>query len=230
MYWLRHLFLIILFFLPALLNAQTMEPTETDALLNVSVSSIDGKPRAGEQLIITGQKKTKPIKGITDAKGNFSVLVPKGDIYDVRYNTFGGDVKNKQITVQSQEGMYTYQLDIKFDPPKIFTLENVFFDTGKSSLRAESYKALNDLVEVLKLKPTMLIEIGGHTDNIGSPEANLKLSFNRANAVKNYLVGHGIAGERVSVQGYGDTQPVGSNETNEGRQQNRRTVVQIIKE
>lgn len=221
---------LFLLFLPALINGQTLEPTETSALLNVSVSSMEGKPRAGEMINLAGQKNKKPFTGITDAKGKFSILVPEGDIYDIKYKTFGGDVKYKQITIPNQEGMYTYQLDIKYDPPKTYTLENVFFDTGKSSLRAESYKALNDLVEVLKLKPMMVIEIAGHTDSVGSPESNLKLSNNRANSVRSYLVSHGIAAERVTAQGYGDTQPVASNDTEEGRQQNRRTVVRIIKE
>ncbi len=227
---LRYYFLFFVFFIPALISAQTPEPTETNALLNVSVASMEGKPRPGELISLSGQKNKKPFTGITDAKGKFSVLVPEGDIYDIKYKTFGGDVKYKQITIPNQEGMYTYQLDIKYDPPKTYTLENVFFDTGKSSLRPESYKALNDLVEVLKLKPTMVIEIAGHTDSVGSSESNLKLSFNRANAVRTYLVSHGIAAERVTAQGYGDTQPVATNDTEEGRQQNRRTVVRIIKE
>ncbi|HNW88642.1 MAG TPA: OmpA family protein [Bacteroidales bacterium] len=226
----RQFFLIVTLFIPALTNAQTLEPTETSALLNVSVSSMEGKPRAGEMISLAGQKNKKPFTGITDAKGKFSVLLPEGDSYDIKYKTFGGDVKYKQITIPNQEGMYTYQLDIKYDPPKTYTLENVFFDTGKSSLRSESYKALNDLVEVMKLKPTMVIEIAGHTDSVGSPESNLKLSFNRANALRTYLISHGIAAERVTAQGYGDTQPVASNDTEEGRQQNRRTVVRIIKE
>jgi len=82
----------------------------------------------------------------------------------------------------------------------------------------------------MKLKPALVIEISGHTDSIGSPESNLKLSLNRANSVRNYLINHGIKGDRVTALGSGDTQPVASNDTDDGRQQNRRTEVKIISE
>lgn len=226
----RQLFLIVTIFIPALMNAQTLEPTEISALLNVSVSSMAGKPRAGEMISLAGQKNGKTLSGITDAKGKFSVLAPKGDVYDIRYKTFGGDVNYKQIAIDKQEGLLTYQLDIKYDPPKTYTLENVLFDTGKSTLRAASNKALQDLAEVLMLKPTMVIEIGGHTDSVGSAESNLKLSYDRANSVKIFLVNKGVGGERIMVMGYGDTRPVAANSTEEGRRQNRRTVVTIVKE
>ncbi|HNZ42067.1 MAG TPA: OmpA family protein [Bacteroidales bacterium] len=226
----RQLLFIIIIFIPAIITAQTLEPTETNALLNVIVSSLDDKPRTGELITLTGQANKKTFSGITDAKGKFSVLIPEGDTYTVKYKIFGGEEKFKQVTIPSQEGSLTFQLDIKYDPPKVFTLENVFFDTGKSTLRAESFKTLNDLAEVMKLKPTLIIEIAGHTDNVGTPESNLKLSLNRANSVKNYLVNHGIATERISTKGYGDTQPVASNDSDDGRQKNRRTVVHILKE
>jgi len=89
---------------------------------------------------------------------------------------------------------------------------------------------LNDLVEVMKLKPAMVIEIGGHTDNTGSKEINLKLSQGRADAVRNYLIQKGIPATRVTAKGYGDTQPVADNSTDEGRTKNRRTEVTVIKE
>ena len=222
------LIVILIFFISVFLKAQPLEPSETNALLNIVVSSIDGKPRAGEILVLTGQKNTKSYQGITDIKGRFSALVPEGDIYDIKYKTFEGDVNYEQINVPAQEGIYTYQFDLKYDPPKTYTLENVFFDTGKSSLRSDSNKALNDLAEVMKLKPALVIEIAGHTDNIGSAPSNLELSLNRANSVKNFLVKKGINAVRVSAKGYGDTQPRATNDTEEGRQKNRRTEVQII--
>lgn len=226
----RTVFIVFLFLISTNISAQQLEPTETNALLNVIVSSLDDKPRTGEQITLTGQANKKTFSGITDAKGKFSVLIPEGDTYTVKYKIFGGEEKFKQVEIPSQEGNLTFQLDIKYDPPKVFTLENVFFDTGKSTLRAESFKTLNDLAEVMKLKPTLIIEIAGHTDNVGTPESNLKLSLNRANSVKNYLVNHGIAAARITTQGYGDTQPVASNDSDDGRQKNRRTVVLIIKE
>ena len=212
------------------LNAQTPQPTEKEALLVVSVKSMAGKARQGEIVQLIGQKTKKSFSGITDVEGKFSLLIPEGDTYQIEYKTLGGDKKYDQMPIPDKTGIYSYQLNIKYDPPKSYTLEDVFFDTGKSSLRPESYRSLNNLVELLKAKPSMEIEIAGHTDNVGTPESNLTLSLNRAKAVKNYLVSKGINEKRITTQGYGDTQPVASNDNEGSRQQNRRTVVKITKE
>ena len=97
-------------------------------------------------------------------------------------------------------------------------------------LRAESNKELNQLAEYMTLKKTLVIEIAGYTDNVGAADANLKLSEDRANAVKQYLVKKGIDASRVSAKGYGDSMPEADNSTAEGRQKNRRTEVHIISE
>ena len=128
------------------------------------------------------------------------------------------------------DGAYSFEYKITITPPKQFTLDNVFFDSGKSTLRAESNKELNELAEYMSLKKTLFIEIAGHTDNVGAPEANLKLSEDRANAVKKYLETKGIASARVTAKGYGDTQPTADNATAAGKQKNRRTEVRIISE
>jgi outer membrane protein OmpA-like peptidoglycan-associated protein len=124
----------------------------------------------------------------------------------------------------------TYEVRIKIDPPKNFILDNVYFDTGKSTLKPTSNKALNDLVEVLKLKSNMFIEIQGHTDNVGTEESNLKLSQDRANAVKNYLVNKGIVNDRITSIGYGQSIPIADNSSEEGKAKNRRTSLKVIKE
>jgi outer membrane protein OmpA-like peptidoglycan-associated protein len=124
----------------------------------------------------------------------------------------------------------TYEVEIKIDPPKNFVLENVYFDTGKSTLKPSSNKALNDLAEVLKLKSTMEVQIEGHTDDVGNEADNLKLSQERADAVKKYLSSKGIAAARVTAKGFGQTMPVADNATEEGRSKNRRTSLKVIKE
>lgn len=224
------LFVVLLSFFGIQSFSQTKEPTETEALLNVSVTSISGVPRTGEQIVLSGKKTKKIFTGITDKQGKFSMLISEGDTYAIQYKTIGENVDYGDFDVPFEEGMYTYDLTLQYDPPKTFVLNNILFETGKSLLRKESMPTLNDMVEVMKLKPTMVIEISGHTDNVGTPESNLKLSTDRANAVKNYLVQHGVAATRIQTKGYGDTQPTASNETDEGRQKNRRTEVKIIKE
>ena len=107
-------------------------------------------------------------------------------------------------------------------------LNNLFFDFGKSDLRKESYSELNRTVALMKQYPTMTIEISGHTDNIGSDVDNQLLSENRAKAVLNYLESKGITAGRIKSKGYGKTKPVSTNDTEEGRQQNRRVDFTII--
>ncbi len=107
-------------------------------------------------------------------------------------------------------------------------LHNILFDTGKATIKPESVAALAPIGEVLKNDPMLMLEIVGHTDNVGAAAANLKLSRDRAAAVKTYLVQtFGIDEARLTPAGFGDTKPVASNQTDEGRAKNRR--VELIK-
>lgn len=108
------------------------------------------------------------------------------------------------------------------------TLKNIFFATNKSELLPESRAELNKLVKFLKSMTDITIEISGHTDNVGTDAYNNVLSNDRANAVYNYLINNGIPSERLSYKGYGKTKPIDTNDTEEGRANNRRTEFKII--
>jgi len=114
-------------------------------------------------------------------------------------------------------------------PSEPVVLRNVFFDTGSASLRPESTPELNRLARLLKENPGLNVRINGHTDNVGSPEDNQALSEARAKAVYNFLLGQGIEDERLSYIGFGESRPVASNDTAEGRQRNRRTEFEVLK-
>lgn len=102
-------------------------------------------------------------------------------------------------------------------------LDGITFDTGKAAIRPESKSVLDEVGALLKNDATLALEIQGHTDNAGSPTANLTLSQQRAGAVKAYLVSaHGIDPARLTTAGFGDTRPVADNATDEGRAKNRR--------
>jgi outer membrane protein OmpA-like peptidoglycan-associated protein len=102
-------------------------------------------------------------------------------------------------------------------------LEGITFDTGKSAVRPESKAVLDEVGALLKNDAALALEIQGHTDNVGSPTANLTLSQQRADAVKAYLVSaHGIDAARLTAAGFGDTRPVADNATEDGRAKNRR--------
>ena len=109
-------------------------------------------------------------------------------------------------------------------------LEYVTFETAKASLTPLSRYQLGDVANVLKDNPELRIELRGHTDNTGDEEANMALSQSRAATVFNYLVEKGIGADRLVSTGYGETQPIGDNATEDGRQQNRRTELKVLKD
>ena len=106
-------------------------------------------------------------------------------------------------------------------------LKNVFFDVGKFDLKPESEAELDKLVLLMNDNPTLKIQIGGHTDNVGKPADNLVLSNNRAKAVVSYLVSKGIVAARLTSKGFGETQPVADNKEEAGRAMNRRTEMKV---
>ena len=108
-------------------------------------------------------------------------------------------------------------------------LNNVFFDFDKWDLRPESFIELNRVVKLLSENPAIEIEMSAHTDSRGSDDYNFKLSDNRAKSVMEYIISKGIDRSRISSHGYGETKPVATNETDEGRQLNRRVEFTILK-
>lgn len=106
--------------------------------------------------------------------------------------------------------------------------ENLEFETGKDIIKQESIPSLTELAEVLVKRPEWKLQISGHTDNVGNDQANLVLSKKRAEAVKNFMVSQTIASERLYVLFFGETMPIASNDTKEGRQKNRRVEMKII--
>ncbi len=115
----------------------------------------------------------------------------------------------------------------KIEVGKSVVLKNVFFDTDKYDLKPKSKVELDKLISFMQKNTTVKIELGGHTDSVGNAKANQVLSDNRAKAVYDYLVDKGIAKDRLTTKGYGDTKPIASNDTEEGRAENRRTEFKI---
>lgn len=106
-------------------------------------------------------------------------------------------------------------------------LDNIQFDFNSARLRPSSSATLDDALRFLQGEPRVRLEIAGHTDNVGSDAANLKLSRERAEAVRSYLIAHGADSTRLSARGYGEAQPISSNDTEAGRQANRRVEMDI---
>jgi outer membrane protein OmpA-like peptidoglycan-associated protein len=107
-------------------------------------------------------------------------------------------------------------------------LKNIFFDTDKYDLKDESKVEMGKLIDLLNKNPKIRIELSGHTDNAGSEEHNMTLSTKRAEAVYTYLIQHSIAKERLTYAGFGFSRPIDTNETEQGRANNRRTEFKVI--
>lgn len=107
-------------------------------------------------------------------------------------------------------------------------IKNILFEYDKAILKESSCNVLNKLVKELQHKPTLKIEISGHTDNTGSKEHNLELSEQRAKAVVTYFVHKGVSTSRLSYKGYGDSKPIAENNRDEGREQNRRVEINVL--
>lgn len=117
---------------------------------------------------------------------------------------------------------------VKVEKGKVIQLKDIFFDSDRSELLPRSHQELQKLLTLLRQNPTMQIEVSGHTDNVGDAEHNQLLSFRRAKSVVDYLVTHGIEPRRLLYKGYGDSRPISDNETDAGKQLNRRVELLIL--
>jgi outer membrane protein OmpA-like peptidoglycan-associated protein len=166
-------------------------------------------------------------------KGEFLMCLPLGKEYAFNISKEGYLFYSENFQLkEKKEIIDPYILEIKLKKIKIgegVVLRNVFFNTGSHDLLAESIVELKKLLDFLRQNPTLVIEIEGHTDNVGNADMNQKLSELRAEEVFNFLVKNEIDKSRLTFKGYGLSKPVSSNDTPEGRSLNRRTEFVIIK-
>ena len=154
-----------------------------------------------------------------DALGNFfKFKLPNG--IELNAPEFG--IENKLNTWLMDETKVV-------DKTTWFNFDRLLFDTGKATLRPESQEQLKNMVEILKAYPAVELKLGGYTDNVGDPAFNLKLSGDRAKSVMDEMIKMGIAKDRLESEGYGEQFPVASNDTEEGKAQNRRIAVRVTK-
>ncbi|HFA50085.1 MAG TPA: flagellar motor protein MotB [Bacteroidetes bacterium] len=153
-----------------------------------------------------------------------------GNVRGKDYDPHKGELLGMEIKQRRQEFDSAIKKALAAEVPaeKVIRFNYVTFQTGSAKLTPLSHYELDNLVSVMKAKPNMTIEVAGHTDNTGNTDSNQTLSQARAQAVYDYLLAHGIAADRMTSKGYGETKPVASNDTAEGRQNNRRTEFQIL--
>ncbi len=163
--------------------------------------------------------------------GKYLVTLPSGRNYGIAVKSPGYLFHSENIDLPDSAEFQEFNLDIvlkRLDVGSTIILKNIFFDFDKTSIRKESEPELERLLKVLNENGTMQVEIASHTDNIGSDDYNLRLSEGRSASVVNYLTGKGIAKSRLVAKGYGESKPLKNNDTEQGRQENRRTEFKII--
>ncbi|MCC6702359.1 MAG: OmpA family protein [Fluviicola sp.] len=201
------------------------------APLHVNVMNTAGKAVQGDKILFVGQTNHDTYCGVTNAAGTFLIHLPEGQVYDIRIKSIGESLEYNELEIPALPADQFYSentLTITYEVPKHYTLNQLQFESGKATIKTSSFALMNDLVEIMLLKTAMKIQIAGHTDSDGEAADNLLLSQQRANAVRTYLINKGIAPSRIIAIGYGETKPIGDNNTAEGKAMNRRTEVSIL--
>jgi OmpA-OmpF porin, OOP family len=164
--------------------------------------------------------------------GDYSIVLPYGKAYGFRAQADGYYAQSENLDLTGLKAYQEIKRDLYLVPIEIgqvVRLNNIFFEFGKATLKPESYEELDRVVKLLTENPTMEIDLAGHTDNVGTDEANQQLSEDRSKAVYDYLAGKGILASRLSTKGFGETKAIATNDTEDGRAQNRRVEFTIRK-
>lgn len=188
--------------------ANTAANTATDA----ANTAVEATKNAAQAVGDATMKSVEALGGLFKRKlaGGVELNIPKNG------------VENNLITFIEDKSK-------KVDKTTWFSFDRLLFETGKSSLKPESQEQLNNMAAIMKAYPGVEIKLGGYTDNTGDAAKNLKLSQDRANTVMAELVKLGVAAARMKAEGYGQDHPVASNDTPEGRAQNRRIEIRVTK-
>jgi outer membrane protein OmpA-like peptidoglycan-associated protein len=164
-------------------------------------------------------------------RGDFLATITTGKNYGLNISRDGYMFYSANFSLVGHEEKKPFNLEVFLQPIAVgnkVILNNIFFDTNKSDIKYESKPELKKLIDFLNLNPTVRIEISGHTDNVGTIQFNQALSENRAKSVYQYLIRNGIGAGRLVYKGYGETQFIAPNDTEENRAKNRRTEFMII--
>lgn len=189
------------------------------------------KLKASYELINLNTGK-KEVVSSTDIRGDFLVCLPSDFNYGINVNSPGYLFYSETFMLQAEHSsIEPFEKTILLSPIKIgeqMSLHNVFFDLDSWVLREESLPELGNLFKLLEDNPDLVVEIGGHTDSTGTEEYNYNLSEQRARVVRDFLINKGIEPARLKYRGYGESEPLNDNSTEEGMRKNRRTEIKVI--
>lgn len=196
----------------------------------------DGKPLSAEihiRALADGEEETLIYRA--DQQGRFLVCMASGRDYALHVDHPGYSFHSEHFRLTDSSAFRPYPLDIglnrleRMETEVRVVLRNIHFPSGSDRFLAGSETDLERVLRLMTENPAIRIRLEGHTDDIGHPEENLRLSERRASAVRNWLISRGIAEDRLESRGFGQTQPLADNAGAEGRQMNRRTEMVIIR-
>ena len=207
------------YYQPQVMNSADRPLMDTQGWMEITGDFV---AEGGETFLTIGNFLSAASSGYTDDTLLLTYLLPGSYYYidDVKLYCLDCDDDYNDEPIA--------KTDTTYKVGATFVLNNIFFDTDKSNLLQQSYQELQYLIAILESHPKMKIEISGHTDSQGSDLHNQQLSENRAKEVVAYLMENGIEEKRLKFKGYGKTQPIATNTTEEGRQKNRRVEFKIL--
>ena len=217
----------------------SIRPVPSTYLKGSITDKISGKPLSAKIRVVDLQTGKTRYTAISDHTGRFITGLASGREYGCFVEKEGYQHFSQHFALQSLNSVdHFYELEITLQPIPVknesvpavgdaIVLQNIFFESGTANLLPTSGPELERLIEMMKKYPDIRITITGHTDNVGSEADNQLLSENRAKAVAEALITGGISATRITSQGKGESQPVATNNTPEGRQKNRRTEFTI---
>lgn len=211
---------------------EALKPNPVTYLQGRIKDGSNGKPlEASFTLIDLSSGDTVVVASSDSENGSYLVVLPASENYALLAEKQGYlfHSENFELDLGTDKSHFTKNIDLQpIEAGRSVVLKNVFFDVDKYDLKPASKTELNKLTDLLIANPTIKIEVSGHTDNQGNAAANQILSENRAKAVYQYLIDHSISGTRLMYKGYGQTNPIATNDTEEGRALNRRTEFRVL--
>jgi outer membrane protein OmpA-like peptidoglycan-associated protein len=202
-----------------------------------TITNKEKQPLKKAKIVVMDNKTGETVGIYTPSEnGSYYFNLQRGNNYNISYECDEYLFQSENINVPKEKTYSEIVKDIQLEKIKKgakVVLNNIFFDSGKSTLRKESNVELEKLYKLLSENEKLKVEIGGHTDNAGKPETNLKLSQARAEAVVQYLIIKGVNRSQLIAQGYGDAQPLAPNVVNgkpnaKNMQLNRRVEFKVL--
>ena len=206
--------------------AKDLAPNKTHAVLNISYTNFDDVPQKNKILTFVGKKNPKnKVTVKTNGYGEVSFLIPREDSYQILCESLTGPFECGETPYVAPRASYG-SVNVAFDDTRA-ELQGVSFKVGSAELVPSTLATLDKTIAGLKKNAKAKVEIEGHTSSEGGEEYNQKLSEDRANSVRDYMISQGLSNDRVTAIGYGYSRPKASNDTEEGRKQNRRIEVRV---